>query len=236
MRAVLFVAMFAASLTHAAWNDYIEVRDFAIDAASLESVHVEAGAGSMVISGEPAASEVRVKATITVDADEERARELIESKMRLSLEQDGSKASLISHFDSGLWGWGTEPRIALEVTVPERLALTVDDGAGSIEITNVRGDVQIDDGSGSLTLREAGGMVVIEDGSGSLVVENAGGDVRIVDGSGSINVRGARGVVTVDDGSGGIDVRDVAGDLIIENDGSGGVRTARVGGRVIRRD
>ncbi len=236
MRAVLFVAMFAASFTHAAWNDYIEVRDFAIDAASLESVRVEAGAGSMVIAGEPAASEVRVKATITVDADEERARELIESKMRLSLERLGSEASLTSHFDSGLWGWGTEPRIALEVTVPERLALTVEDGAGSVEIVNVRGDVRVDDGSGSLTLREAGGAIVIEDGSGSLTVENAGGDVSIVDGSGSIDVRGVQGAVTVDDGSGGIDVSDVAGDLVIENDGSGGVSTARISGRVVRRD
>lgn len=236
MRAVLFVAMFAASLTHAAWNDYIEVRDFALDAASLDELRIEAGAGPMVIEGEPAGSEVRVKATITVDADEERARELIESRMRLALEQDGSRASLVSDFESGIWGWGTEPRIALEVTVPERLSLSVDDGAGSLEIESVRGDIEIDDGSGSLKLRRAGGAITIEDGSGSVVVEDAGGDLRIVDGSGSINVRGVQGVVTVDDGSGGIDISDVVGDVIIENDGSGGISTDGIGGRVVRRD
>ncbi|MFQ5609126.1 MAG: hypothetical protein ACE5F8_02535 [Woeseiaceae bacterium] len=54
--------------------------------------------------------------------------------------------------------------------------------------------------------------------------------MSIIDGSGSIRVQDVRGSVTISDGSGSIRVEDVDNDVIIEEDGSGGVSVANVGG------
>lgn len=234
MRGILLIAMFTASLAHAAWNDYIEVRDLKMDAGGIRSLAIDAGAGSLDISGDPTADAIVVIATVTVaneKADE--ARKIMASDMVLTLERDGDTALLKSYFESdGSWGWGEQNGIALEVRVPEHLGLAVDDGAGSMEIRDVRGDIKVDDGSGSIVMTAVGGNIELEDGSGSISINGAGDDIRIVDGSGSIRVRQVGGSVVVADGSGSIDVSDVGRDLIVEEDGSGSLRFAGVQGRV----
>ena len=236
MRGIVLLAMLTAALAHAAVNDYVEVRDLRLDADGLGELAIDAGAGSLEIVGDAAADDIVVTATITVpDTDEDEAREVIDSDMVLTLERDGGRALLKSYFESGGWEWGDRPGIGLEVRVPERIGLSVEDGSGAITLRDVRGAIVVDDGSGSISMIGVG-AVEIDDGSGSITVEDAGSDVRIVDGSGSITVRKVAGSVYIDDGSGGIDVSDVDRDLIIEEDGSGSVRIARVQGRVEREE
>ena len=234
MRALLILGLFAGTLAHAAWNDYVEVRDLAVDADQIEALDIDAGAGSLIVRGESGAERITVTATITVpDSDEARARRKIERDMTLTLEPQGDRAVLQAFFESGLFGRGEQPSIDLEIGIPRRLSLIVDDGSGFIEVSSIDGPVQIDDGSGSLTLTDAGADVDIDDGSGSIRVEGAGGDVRITDGSGSISIERVAGSVFLDDGSGSITVNDVALDLIIDESGSGGVRYNNVQGRVV---
>jgi hypothetical protein len=229
--------MFSASLTHAAWNEYVDVRDLRLDANELSGLSIDAGAGSLTVSGDPANSEISVTATITVPgSNDEKSIRTIESDMTLELAREGDQAVLSSFFESGIWQWGDQPSIDLEVRVPERFALAIEDGSGSVVVRDVRGDIVVEDGSGSLSMNAVGGAVNVDDGSGSISIERAGGDVRIVDGSGSIDVRHVAGSVFVDDGSGGIDVSDVDQDLVIEDDGSGGLRYVRVLGRVDKPD
>ena len=189
----------------------------------------------MDVVGVSGSNEITVVATIQISGnDDDRAREKMESDMTLSLEKDSDTAELKAWFESSGWNWGRgdSPRISLEVRMPEGLHLDVDDGSGSIEIENVRGDISMDDGSGSLSMKDVGGEVEIEDGSGSIEVSGVGGNITINDGSGSITVKDVAGSVTVDDGSGGIDVSDVEEDLIIVDDGSGGLNFSNIGGRV----
>lgn len=236
MRGIILLGALVTTLAHAAANDYVEVRDFEIEAAGISELEIEAGAGSLDVIGESGADSIAVTATIIVpDRREERAKRTIESDMTLNLERHGDRALLQSYFESRMFQWGDSPRIALEVRVPTQLNLTVDDGSGSIEVRNVHGDIELDDGSGSLSLADVG-SVSVDDGSGSIQIEQAAGDVRIIDGSGSITVRHVAGSVFVDDGSGGINVSDVAADLVIEDDGSGGLRFARIGGSVEQND
>ena len=217
------------------WADYEEARELSLDTRGIDTLEIKAGAGSLDVVGSAEATEISVFAMIEIDTnDEDEARETIEEKMVLVLEQDSDTAKLTAYFEDGgwNWGWGDSPRISLEVQMPEGMHLNVDDGSGSIEIENVRGDVMMEDGSGSLSMRNVGGEVRIEDGSGSISVSGVGGDLSINDGSGSITVDGVAGSVTVDDGSGSIDVSDVEEDLIIVDDGSGGLNFSNIGGRV----
>jgi hypothetical protein len=81
--------------------------------------------------------------------------------------------------------------------------------------------VGVTDGSGSLEIRGVA-AVGLDDGSGGVAISDIAGDVREVGGD----------VVIGQDGSGGIDVADVGGDLTVGADGSGGVEWRRVAGRV----
>ena len=234
MRSLLMLALFAGTLTHAAWNDYIEVRDLVIDADQIELLDIDAGSGALVVRGDTSADRITVTATIRVpESDEAKARGKVERDMTLTLEPRGDRAVLEAYFESGMLDWGDQPSIDLEVGVPRWLGLVVDDGSGSIEISTIDGPVRIDDGSGSLMLTEVGSDVDVDDGSGSIRIAGAGGDVRVTDGSGSISIERVAGSVFLDDGSGSITVNDVALDLIIDESGSGGVRYDNVQGRVV---
>ncbi len=237
MRVFLILGMFTASLTNAAWRDYEEVRNLTLDAGGVNIVEIEAGAGSLDVRGNPSARTISVTALIQVPGkSDEKAQEVIESDLVLTLERDGDKAVLIGYFDSSLWGWDDNRSVRLEVEVPESVGLDIEDSAGSIEIRDVLGEITVEDGSGSLQMTNIGGDVRVIDGSGSITVETVGGDISIEDGSGSITVQDVRGSVVIDDGSGSINVTDVDADLIIEDDGSGSLNFARVNGRVEQKD
>ena len=226
------IGLFLCTMASIAWADYEEERELTLPTRGIDTVDIDVGAGSLEVVGIEGADQISVLARIVIDDDEEDARRRIESDMTLTLEQDSDIARLVAAFDSGVFGWVDSPRINLVVEVPSTMHLRIDDGSGSVEISNVRGDIRVDDGSGSLAMTDVGGEIVIDDGSGSITVRSAGGNVSISDGSGSITVRGAAGSVTVDDGSGSIDVSDVEEDLIIVDDGSGGLDFSNIGGRV----
>ncbi len=232
MRSFIVMAMFVVSLAHAGWKDYEEVRSMELDADGLDRLSIDAGAGSMDVRGVAGLGKITVKAVITVpDADAEDAVRIIEKRVMLSLQRSGSDARLKALFSNGFMGRHSDSYIDLEVSVPQGLAVKIDDGSGSIDIVDILGDLTIEDGSGSIDIANVAG-VNIDDGSGSIDVVGAGGDVFIVDGSGSIAVKHVQGSVTVDDGSGGITVSDVDSDLIIIDDGSGGLSFSNIRGAV----
>lgn len=232
MRSLIVMAMFTASLAHAGWLDYEEVRDLELDADGVTGLTIEAGAGSMKVRGNDSMDSIQVTATIQVgDGDEDDAREFIENNLVLSLERDGDSAVLRSHFRDSGWLSNMNAGVALDVDMPTNMNLSVDDSSGSIKIRDVAGDVEIEDSSGSIEVNGVGGLT-IDDSSGSIDVSTANGDVRIVDRSGSITVRGVTGSVRINDGSGSIRVSDVEEDVIIEEDGSGGLSVTNVRGNV----
>lgn len=237
MRAMLLLVMLSATLAHAAWNDYVEARDLRLDASGLDELAIDAGAGSLEIRGDDRTDEIFVSAKITVPgAGADEAQSLIEDHLVLALERVDGRAVLNSYFSDEMPRGHDGAGVGLEVRVPASLALDVRDGSGSLGIRDVRADIRVEDGSGSITLDRAGGDVEIDDGSGSITVDDVAGSIRIVDGSGSILVRRVAGSVTIDDGSGSVDVRDVDADLVIEDDGSGSLKFANIGGTVVNRD
>jgi len=231
MRGFIVMAMFAVSLSQAESGRYTEVRDLTLQSVGLTEFAIDAGAGSLVVTGVDGTSDILVIATIIIEGENEKdALKLIEKRLDLKLERNRDRAELVSGFDSS-WRWDGNATIDLDVRMPAGIALHVDDGSGSTTITDVMGDVLVDDGSGSLLVTNAG-SVTVEDGSGSIKVNDASGDVYINDGSGTIEIRGVGGSVRIDDGSGHIRVDDVEKDLIVEDDGSGGLTYTNVRGTV----
>ena len=233
MRTILIITMFGASLASADW-DYLRVeRNLELDARNISAIEVESRAGSLDIQGHSGADKISVVAIIQIsDKDEDRVDEIIADDIVFTLEKHGEKAVLKGFFAGNSWGLGDSPSVRLEVSIPGRLALKVDDSSGSIIVADVAGDIEIDDSSGSIRMDDVGGSVDIIDSSGSIKVAGVGESITIEDGSGSIKVRDVGGSVTIDDGSGSISVKNVEHDLIILSDGSGSVSYADIQGRV----
>ncbi len=164
MRTFLILGMFTASLAHAAWRDYEETRDLTLDAGGIDTVVIEAGAGSLEVRGSADAKSISVTALIQVPDKEEKAQKGIESDLVLTLERDGDSAVLNDYFESSGWNWGD---------------ISIDDGSGSITVKDVRGSVVIDDGSGGIKVTDVDADLIIEDdGSGSLNFARINGRVE----------------------------------------------------------
>ena len=233
MRSLTIFSLFAASLAWGDWTDYEETRDLELNGDGISEIRIFSRAGSLEVTGASNADRISVVAIIQVPtSNEEKARKTIEKRLTLGLEKRGEVAELKGYFEDDGWSWNDSPAVRLEVSVPSRMSVIVDDSSGSIKIRDTRGDVRIDDSSGSIEMENVGGSVDIEDGSGSIRVEGVGGDISIEDGSGSITVAGVEGSVWLDDGSGSITVKDVGQDLVIENDGSGSLNYEDVQGTV----
>ena len=232
MRSFIVMTMFLASFTASAASDYTETRDLTVDADGLELFFIDAGVGNIDVEGVDGIDHIEVKATIVIpDTDEDDALKIIEKKLELGLERKNGQAVLKSWFEGGFWGFGSDGHIDLESRAPASLAISIDDGSGSIDVRNFFSDVLIDDGSGSIDVQTVGALD-IDDGSGSIEVTDVAGDVYIDDGSGNIAVDKVGGSVTIDDGSGNIRVTDVDGDLTILDAGSGSVSFSDIRGTV----
>lgn len=219
--------------------EHTEIIELELEAEGLDRLDIETGAGPIEITGLPEADRILVRAEIRFpDADADEAAGILDQQLRLTLERGIGGAELTAELSQTGWRpfWGEHPTMSLDVRVPQRFSLEVDDGSGSLTVRDVRGDIDVEDGSGSIVLTNVGGTVEVDDGSGSLAIQGAGGDVVIEDGSGSLSVRDVAGSVTVDDGSGGITVTGVEGDLRVLDAGSGSLRFDEIGGEVSVRD
>jgi hypothetical protein len=213
--------------------DFEEPRELVGSADGVTTLRIDAGSGSLVVNGSNDVDSIVVAARIVVEGRSgDKAKQLIEKRVKLSLDRKGDEARLLSRVGQGsLWSSGWNMRIDLDVTLPSYVALRIDDGSGSMRVTGVRAPVRIDDGSGSITVSDVGPLTV-DDGSGSIDISDVNGDVDVRDGSGSLEIVGVAGSVRIDDGSGGIRVERVSGDLTVDEAGSGPVSFGDIEGRV----
>ena len=101
MRSLVVMAMFASSLTYAAWNGYTETRDLELATDGIDILEIDAGAGGIVVTGAADASNITVRATIHVDDDEDDAIKTIEKHLVLKLEKKHDKAILDAYNPTG---------------------------------------------------------------------------------------------------------------------------------------
>ncbi|HEY0671072.1 MAG TPA: DUF4097 family beta strand repeat-containing protein [Longimicrobiales bacterium] len=227
--------------------DHEAQRSATVDANGARLLRLEAGSGSLKVEGKPGLNRVVVRGRACASS-----ASLLE-QITLTGQRSGAEVVIAANVQRDRNGWdfrdGEYARLDIVVEVPAGMAAQIDDGSGSMDLSNLgavrvedgsgeivahdlKGDVDIDDGSGEIRLVDVTGRVRIEDGSGSIRLENVGGQIDIDDASGEIEIRTARSSVRISDASGGIDVRDVAGDFIVTDDGSGGIDYDNVKGRV----
>lgn len=232
MKKILLIALIgltSPALVYADSCRYEEDIEFTIDAASAQNLYVDVGAGELSIKGNGNTNEIMVTAVVCSSS-----RNRLDD-MDLRHRSRGSDIEIYTEVDRdrrlfSLWNTRSV-RIDIEMVVPERLSLRVDDGSGFVTISGVS-ELNLEDGSGSIVISNVSGDVHVDDGSGSIDISNVGGLVSIEDGSGDMEIIESNAVRIIDDGSGGIRISNITRDVYIEDDGSGGIDIRDIGGDV----
>ena len=120
-------------------------------------------------------------------------------------------------------------KLDFDVTVPDNIALRVEDGSGDLTIDNVAASTSPTAAATSPSATSSATSSV-HDGSGDMNIDNVSGNVRISDGSGDIDVNGAGSVEIGERRQRRADIRNVKHDVHIGNKGSGSVDVSDVGG------
>ncbi len=231
---ITFLALFVFCISIA--FAFEKTERMSLSAEGIDKLVIDCGSGFLYITGEESLKSIEVEAEIVVKGKSEKdIEDYVENYVKLELKKQGNKAVLASMFKNQFPRINFRTRVInLTVRVPKNMGLEVDDGSGEVKIEHIDGNLQIDDGSGEIEVRDILGDVDIDDGSGTIDVRNVTGNVSIDDGSGTIKVSDIGKNVKVSDGSGSIYIDGVVGDVIIKDDGSGGVSIKNVSGRVIK--
>ena len=227
---ILFLSFFNACECSFA-DEILTSKRQSFNAAGVSNARFETGGGKLVIDGRLAGSTIEVVAEYRGRAGSQEEAQRIIDNLKLTMEVRGSTFYLNTD-QAHDWGWKDHGYIDLTISLPAGLNLDIHDGAGSMSVSGIDGDVAIEDGSGDIEVDGAKGNLKIGDGSGSIRIENVAKNVQIHDGSGSIHVKHVGGDVWIEDGSGSIDVTDVAGRLEVPSGGSGSIHYSEVRGEV----
>ncbi len=158
MRNILILAMFAASLADAAWNDYEEVRELALDADTAKAQLDDHMVLSLLRKGDDAELKSYFDGGDRMFGDSPSIGLEVQLPEGMSLNVDDGSGS-ISVIDAG----GD---------------VSIIDGSGSITVRGVRGSVTIDDGSGGFDVADVDGdVLILEAGSGSVKIREVKGKV-----------------------------------------------------------
>ena len=208
-----------STLGFAGWDK--EDKELSLAANDLSKFEVSAGAGDLTIRGDKQADTIMVLAKI-------RGRNLSPDDYELYLRRHGERAYLYAHTHADD---DKRAYIDLEVVVPSKLAMRIQDKSGDTVIDAIQADISVTDGSGDMEITEITGSVKLDDGSGGASIRTVTGDIRVKDGSGDLEIITVTGNVEVKDGSGDLEVNTVTGDLDI-SDNSGDVVVYTVTGEV----
>jgi len=221
---------------------------------NIQSIHIICGPGSLDVFGVEGSDRIKVTAAVKISGiTQNMLQDFFDKHVLLSLKNRNRKAVLQSEFKNEHL-MKADAKIDLTVEVPKSLGVKIDDGSGSIFVTDLATNLEIADGSGSIEIRMTAGPVSISDGSGHIeltditgnleVKDGSGkinigrvrGNVRIVDGSGSMTIKDIDGSLTVTDGSGSIEINDVTQNVFIKDAGSGILEIEGVKGKVTKRE
>lgn len=126
-------------------------------------------------------------------------------------------------------GRGTEAYADLTVRVPAGRTVTLHQGVGKVEVSNVAGNLSLNTASASVASVGTRGALSVDVGSGSVRVERAEGDVDVDTGSGSVRLAEVRGRrLSIDTGSGSVTGSGLTADEVLVDVGSGAVQLGGV--------
>ncbi len=134
-------------------------------------------------------------------------------------------------------GSGLEAAADLIVSIPAGKTVALNLGVGSVNVSNVDGNISVDADGADVTTENTKGSLSLDTGSGGAKITNAEGDLTIDSGSGEVTISKVKGsILKLDSGSGDIRADAIAVDKADLDSGSGQVTINGLGARQIALD
>ncbi|MCT7944690.1 DUF4097 domain-containing protein [Shewanella septentrionalis] len=216
-------------------------RELTLDSQDLQGLIAETGAGSLEIIGVEGLSQIKLVADIYSNDDSKviltLEKKANKAKLKADFEQSGFNnyspyidlklqvpANLALDIDDGS-GAILISKMTADINVKDGSGeliinggnnVSIDDGSGDIEVSQINGNLTIDDGSGAIKVTDIRGNIAIDDGSGNIEVANVQSPVTITDGSGDINVFNTKGLTILAAGSGDVKFNKIDGPVSMQ--------------------
>ncbi|OLB82608.1 MAG: hypothetical protein AUI12_18800 [Acidobacteria bacterium 13_2_20CM_2_57_6] len=168
-----------------------------------QSLRVEHKFGEVRVHGEPG-REVKISATIRVQANSRDEAESFAQKIQIEVQQTGEGVRIKTNYPDeekhSFFRLSKNPSYSVnyDIAMPADAPLNVRNSFGSVDASRIHGAVDIENSHGSLTVHDAGGA-------------------RLFNSFGSIELMGAAGSVTINDNNGSVQAADVKGTLEVHN-------------------
>ena len=206
------------------------------DASPGGTLTINAEAASIrVVGGTARAVEFKV-----TRRDESAAE--IEKDFRITFDQSGDDVSL--EIKKVKRGWGMRRGLKVEVMVPGTFDVDLRSSGGSLDVSELRGEVRVRTSGGSLKLeqidgsiygRTSGGSISIGETSGDADLETSGGSIRIDRVAGDVVAKTSGGSITINEALGSVQAKTSGGGVkaFLSEQPSGDSRLTTSGGSVV---
>ncbi|MBA7626682.1 hypothetical protein ES703_34137 [subsurface metagenome] len=141
--------------------------------------------GSITIYGADIA-DCNLTATITARAATEEAAKKLAEKTKITLEPLGNK--LTAKIEKPTLRMGQSVAVSLDVQVPDHISLELKTHNGSVEITNITGEVDGTTHNGKVTAEKVCGTAKLRTHNGSIRCQEISGDTHLRTHNGSVKV------------------------------------------------
>jgi hypothetical protein len=200
-----------------------------------QSFQIENKFGEVRIHGE-SIHEVKISATIRVQAGSREEAESYAQKVQIDVQQtgDGVRVHTIYPGEEQKWfhiGKNTSYSVNYDIAAPSDAQLLVKNSFGSVTANGMRGKSDIDNSHGSLTVRDIG-PARLNNSFGSIELRASSGDTYINDNNGSVEASDIKGALDLRNRFGSITVRQVQGAATITG-GNGTVTLNEAGSATI---
>ena len=214
-RAILACVILAAPVAGATPGQQEVIRDFqkTLPLASGQSFHIENKFGEVRLHGE-SGRDLKISATIRVQADSHEQAQGFADKIRIDVEQTASGVRVITNYPEEIRNWFGRKKasysVDYDVAVPADAPVFLKNSFGNVNAANVRGRSEFDNSHGSLIVRDIG-PARLNNSFGSIELSAAAGDTSINDNNGSVQVSDVKGALDLRNRFGSITVRDIQG-------------------------
>ncbi len=146
-----------------------------------------AGGDIKVVAG--TGNEVKVTATLQIDASSTSKADQLQRELDLQINQHGDAVSVLAKYPNNGWHWGSWPPITVSfrVSVPSRYNTSLSTSGGNIELAGISGHAHLRTSGGNLKIsrvvgevdgRTSGGNIEVESLRGQLTAMTSGGNIK----------------------------------------------------------
>jgi hypothetical protein len=187
--------------------------------------------GEVHIHGENS-REVKISATIRVQATTQTAAEHNKDQIKIEVSQDAEGIKVRTAYpDQHSWyirvGKGPSYSVDYNIAVPSDAKLWLRNNFGNVEVRSVRGWAEVENGHGKLELRDSG-AAKLSNSFGQVDVNGADGNLTVVNNNGAVTVSTVKGTLDVRDRFAAITVSNVQGAVSVSG-GNGAVEISAAG-------